>query len=43
MKATDLSQNNCTSLSTKKRVAAIGRWMTIHNGHKAFLVNLAKN
>lgn len=43
MKATDLSQNNCTVLSTKKCVAAIGRWMPIHNGHKAFLVNLAKN
>jgi len=35
MKATDLSQKKC--------VAAIGRWMPIHNGHKAFLVNLAKN
>lgn len=27
---------------TKKRVACIGRWMPIHNGHKKFLVNLAK-
>ena len=43
MKANDLSQKNCANLSTKKRVAAIGRWMPIHNGHKAFLVKLAKN
>ena len=43
MKATDLSQNNCTVLSTKKCVAAIGRWMPIHNGHKAFLTKLAKD
>lgn len=27
---------------TKKRVACIGRWMPIHNGHKKFLVDLAK-
>lgn len=28
---------------TKKRVACIGRWMPIHNGHKKFLVELAKS
>ena len=28
---------------TKKRVAAIGRWMPIHNGHKEFLIRLAKD
>ena len=28
---------------TKKRVACIGRWMPIHNGHKRFLVDLAKS
>lgn len=26
-----------------KRVACIGRWMPIHNGHKKFLVDLAKS
>ena len=29
--------------NTKKRVACIGRWMPIHNGHKKFLVDLAKS
>lgn len=28
---------------TKKRVACIGRWMPIHNGHKKFLIELAKS
>lgn len=43
MKTIGFSQSDCANLSTKKRVAAIGRWMPIHNGHKAFLVNLAKS
>ena len=28
---------------TKKRVAAIGRWMPIHKGHKEFLIRFAKD
>lgn len=28
---------------TKKRVAAIGRWMPIHEGHKKFLIRFAKD
>ena len=31
------------NVKAPKRVAAIGRWMPLHNGHKAFLVNLAKS
>lgn len=44
MKTTGLRQNDCVNTNNaKKRVAAIGRWMPIHNGHKDFLVNLAKD
>lgn len=39
MESIGSSQANPTE---KKTVSAIGRWMPIHNGHKAFLVNLAK-
>ena len=28
---------------TKKRIAAIGRWMPIHDGHKKFLIQFAKD
>lgn len=39
-----LSQKCCIrNMSTKKRVAAIGKWMPIHNGHKKFLINFAKD
>lgn len=32
-----------TGMANKKKVVAtIGRWMPIHNGHKAFLIKLAK-
>ena len=30
-------------IERKKSIAVIGRWMPIHNGHKSFLVNLAKD
>lgn len=48
MKTNVLSQknsnkNNCKKNKRKKRVAVIGRWMVIHNGHKKFIVDLAKN
>lgn len=38
MVATDTNQKNVTS---NRVVAVIGRWMPIHNGHKAFLIKLA--
>lgn len=28
---------------TKKRIATIGRWMPIHDGHKKFLIQFAKD
>lgn len=40
MKTNGTDQKNSV---TKKRVAAIGRWMPIHNGHKEFLIRLAKD
>lgn len=40
MVANETNQNESI---TKKRVAAIGRWMPIHYGHKEFLIKLAKN
>ncbi len=44
MSTTEFSQKVCTNYKgTKKVVAAIGRWMPVHNGHKKFLVDLAKN
>lgn len=39
MVATDTNQKNVTS---NRVVAVIGRWMPIHNGHKAFLIKLAR-
>lgn len=36
------SQACVNTKSTQKRVAVIGRWMPIHNGHKNFLLKLAK-
>ena len=30
------------TLNSENVVAVIGRWMPIHNGHKAFLVKFAK-
>lgn len=29
--------------TSKKRIATIGRWMPIHNGHKKFLIQFAKD
>ena len=45
MKTNVLSQTECTknSSTSQKVVAVIGRWMPIHNGHKRFIVNLAKD
>ena len=44
MKANELSQKVCTrDMSAKRTVAAIGKWMPIHNGHKKFLINFAKD
>ena len=40
---TNVSSQTKSNDKTTKRVAAIGRWMPLHNGHKAFLVNLAKS
>lgn len=40
MKTNGTDQKNSV---TKKSVAAIGRWMPIHNGHKEFLIRLAKD
>lgn len=40
MKTNGTDQKNSV---TKKRVAAIGRWMPIHNGHKEFLIRLTKD
>ncbi len=37
------NETNQTKNVTGKRVAAIGRWMPIHYGHKRFLIKLAKN
>lgn len=37
------SNSNNQNAKTGKVVAAIGRWMPLHNGHKAFLVSLAKS
>ena len=39
---TCLGQENTRNMSTKKIVAAIGKWMPIHKGHKKFLINFAK-
>ena len=40
---TCLGQENTRNMSTKKIVAAIGKWMPIHKGHKKFLINFAKD
>lgn len=40
---TIVSSHACAETkSAQKRVAVIGRWMPIHNGHKNFLLKLAK-
>lgn len=41
---TIVSSHACAEAkSTKRRVAVIGKWTPIHNGHKSFLLKLAKD
>ena len=44
MEKSEINQmDDKNTLNNKKRIAIIGRWMPIHNGHKNFLINFAKD